>query len=85
MLQCQRHENNYPINTPELQMEAQRLYQAGAARWGTDESVFTQIFATRSQVEIAAIAKFYQETAHLIISQQLLACNKFWAFSRIQF
>ena len=63
MLQCQRHENDYPINTLELRSEAQRLYSAGAARWGTDESVFTQIFATRSQVEIAAIAKFYQEIA----------------------
>ena len=30
----------------ELQGEAQRLYQAGEAKWGTDESVFTQIFTT---------------------------------------
>ena len=37
MLQCQRHENNYPINEAELRMDAQRLYQAGAGRWGTDE------------------------------------------------
>jgi hypothetical protein len=63
MLQCQRHENNYPINTTELQSEAQRLYKAGAARWGTDESVFTQIFTTRSPAEIATIAQFYQQIA----------------------
>ena len=63
MLQCQRHENNYPINNAELQMEAQRLWQAGAARWGTDESIFTQIFATRSPCEIAVIAQFYRQLA----------------------
>ena len=63
MLQCQRHENNYPINMPELQMEAQRLYQAGAGRWGTDESVFTQIFSIRSPAEIATIAQCYRQIA----------------------
>ena len=63
MLQCQRHEVDYPINEQELRMEAQRLYSAGAGRWGTDESIFTQIFATRSPVEIAAIASFYQQIA----------------------
>ena len=63
MLQCQRHENDYPLNLPELQMEAQRLYQAGAGRWGTDESVFTRIFATRSPLEIATIAQNYRQIA----------------------
>ena len=46
-----------------LQSEAQRLYQAGAARWGTDESTFTQIFTTRSPLEIATIAQYYQQIA----------------------
>jgi annexin A7/11 len=63
MLQCQRHENDYPINEMELRMDAQRLYQAGVGRWGTDESIFTQIFATRSPVEIAVIARIYQQIA----------------------
>ena len=61
MLQCQRHENNYPINEAELRMDAQRLYQAGAGRWGTDESIFTQIFSTRSPLEIAMIATYYKQ------------------------
>jgi hypothetical protein len=30
MLQCQRHDFNYPLNNAELQSEAQRLYKAGA-------------------------------------------------------
>ena len=61
LLQCQRHDFSYPINTQDLQMEAQLLYQGGAARWGTDESVFTRIFTTRSPAEIAVIAQLYQK------------------------
>ena len=63
MLQCQRHEFNYPINNTELQGEAQRIYKAGAGRLGTDESVFTQIFTTRSPAEIAVISQFYKQIA----------------------
>ena len=61
LLQCQRHDFSYPINAQDLQMEAQLLYQGGAARWGTDESVFTRIFTTRSPAEIAVIAQLYQK------------------------
>ena len=60
MLQCQRHEFDYPINEAELRIDAQRLYQAGEGRWGTDESVFTHIFSTRSPAEIAVIAGMYK-------------------------
>ena len=63
MLQCQRHEFNYPLNNTELQAEAQRLYKSGAGRWGTDETTFTQIFTTRSPAEIATIAQFYKQIA----------------------
>ena len=63
MLQCQRHPFEYTVNIPECQNEAQQLYKAGAGRWGTDESVFTRIFSTRSPVEIAAIAQYYQQIA----------------------
>jgi len=61
LLQCQRHDFTYPINPQELQMEAHQLYQGGAARWGTDESVFTRIFTTRSPAEIAYIAQAYKQ------------------------
>jgi len=63
LLNCQRHDFTYPINQQELQMEAQQLYQGGAARWGTDEKVFTRIFTTRSPAEIAVIAQLYKSIA----------------------
>ena len=63
LLQCSRHDNSYPINQQELQMEAQQLYQGGAARWGTNENTFTRIFSTRSPTEIAVIAQLYQRIA----------------------
>ena len=61
LLQCQRHDFSYPINPQELQSEAHQLYQGGAARWGTDEEVFTRIFTLRSPAEIAYIAQAYQQ------------------------
>jgi annexin A7/11 len=61
LLQCQRHDNSYPLNPQELQMEAHQLYQGGAARWGTNEDVFTRIFTTRSPAEIAYIAQAYKQ------------------------
>jgi hypothetical protein len=71
MLQCQRHDFNYPINNAELQSEAQRLYKAGAGRWGTDETTFTQIFTTRSPAEIATIAQFYKQIAGVDLYESL--------------
>ena len=65
MLNCQRHDYNYPFNDQELQQEAQMLYKAGAGRWGTNESVFERIFTTRSPPEIARIAEFYQKIANV--------------------
>ena len=44
-------------------MEAQRLNEAGAGCLGTDESMFTRIFATRSPFEIAIIAQIYRQIA----------------------
>ena len=63
VLQCQRHENDYPINNDELQMEAQKLYSTGVEKWKKDDSIFTQLFSTRSPNEIAVIAQFYKQLA----------------------
>ena len=44
-------------------MGSQQLYRGGAARWGTDEEVFTRILATRSPAEIAVITDLYKKIA----------------------
>ena len=89
LLQCQRHDFSYPINPQELQMEAHQLYQGGSARWGTDESVFTRIFTTRSPAEIAYIAQAYQQISGMDLytalkkefssSAQKVLCSIFYA------
>ena len=63
ILECKRHPENYPINEQELQQEAQALYKAGAARLGTDESVFERIFSTRSAFEMQKISEYYKQVA----------------------
>ena len=61
ILQCQRHDNNFPVDQNVCYQEAQQLYSGGQGRWGTDEGIFTKIFATRSNMEIYYIAQSYQQ------------------------
>ena len=58
LLLAQRSENPIP-NQQQCMNDAQSLYKAGEARWGTDESIFNQIFSTRSRAEIACINQCY--------------------------
>ena len=58
LLYSQRSNNQVP-NQQQCMMDAQALYKAGEKRWGTDESVFNQIFSTRSNAEIACINQCY--------------------------
>ena len=66
MLQCQRHDMNYPINMAELQSEAQRLYKAGEGKWGTDEEIFTQIFTTRHHMKLRLYRNYINNMLELI-------------------
>ena len=59
LLLAQRSENQVP-NQQQCMMDAQSLYQAGEARWGTDEGIFNQIFSTRSRADIICINQCYQ-------------------------
>jgi annexin A7/11 len=58
LLQCNRSMNPNP--DPNMcQNDAQVLYKAGEGRWGTDESTFIRIFASRSAAEMAMINNCY--------------------------
>jgi annexin A7/11 len=62
LLQCNRSET-HQIDTSKLNADVKKLYDAGEGQWGTDESVFNMIFATRSPSELDYINTKYAETA----------------------
>ena len=67
LLQGNRSENTQP-NPTECAELAKQLYEAGEKKWGTDESVFKKIFATKSPMEFVLIAKSYHKlTGHTIL------------------
>jgi len=53
-------DENTPVDVAKAREEAQRLYQAGEAKLGTDESTFNAILATRSWAQIRQIMIEYQ-------------------------
>ena len=71
ILQCQRHDNSFMVDQGLCQSEAQQLYQAGQGRWGTDEGVFTRIFAQKSSMELATIASYYQQMSGMSLYQAI--------------
>ncbi|KAM3172397.1 hypothetical protein ACTXT7_014624 [Hymenolepis weldensis] len=59
MLQGQREENTN-VDMSQVTADAEQLYNAGEKRLGTEEAVFTRIFAQRSFEHIKAINEVYQ-------------------------
>jgi len=59
LIQSNRSTNQNPDEN-QCRADAQNLFEAGEGQWGTDESVFNQIFTLRSHNEIVEIAKHYQ-------------------------
>lgn len=53
-------DENTPVDIAKAREDAQRLYQAGEAKLGTDESTFNAILATRSWAQICQIMTEYQ-------------------------
>ncbi|XP_065887190.1 annexin-B12-like [Dysidea avara] len=58
LLQAKRDEST-TVDAAKAQADAQALYDAGEARWGTDESKFNEIFATRSYAHLQKVFQVY--------------------------
>merc|ERR1739838_1020457 len=56
----QRNEDS-EVDSDLVAKDVERLYEAGEARWGTDESAFNFVLATRSHRHIRAVAEAYEE------------------------
>ena len=62
IVQAQRQEND-EVDEAAAFADAQELYDAGEARWGTNETTFTLILARRSWIQLRAIIQAYEEIA----------------------
>uniref|UniRef100_K7GGQ3 Annexin n=1 Tax=Pelodiscus sinensis TaxID=13735 RepID=K7GGQ3_PELSI len=62
---CQGNRDENPsVNYQKAQEDAQRLYQAGEGKLGTDESCFNMILATRSFPQLKATVEAYSQIAN---------------------
>ncbi|TFK04013.1 Annexin A7 [Platysternon megacephalum] len=62
---CQgNRDENQSVNYQKAQEDAQRLYQAGEGKLGTDESCFNMILATRSFPQLKATVETYSKIAN---------------------
>jgi hypothetical protein len=60
IVQLKRSDNKKP-NVDECQQKAKKLQEGGVKKWGTDESVFSQILSTSSPEELICISQEYHK------------------------
>ncbi|CAH8513671.1 unnamed protein product [Schistosoma turkestanicum] len=62
LLQASREESTQ-VNPQMVRKDAEALYQAGEKKWGTDESKFIHVLATRSHEHIKALCRDYSNVS----------------------
>lgn len=70
LVTANRREDGY-VDIERARREAMELYQAGEARWGTDESKFNQVLCSQSHAQLRATFDEYQRIAHRSIQQSI--------------
>jgi len=60
-----------PVDIQKARADAQTLYQAGEARWGTDESRFNLILASRSFSHLRVVFQEYSKVCKYDIEQSI--------------
>lgn len=60
-----------PVDLERAKKDAKDLYQAGEARWGTDESKFNTILAARGYTHLAVVFKEYSKVCKYDIEQSI--------------
>eukprot|EP00043_Microstomoeca_roanoka_P021073 m.254851 g.254851 ORF g.254851 m.254851 type:complete len:548 (+) comp18742_c0_seq1:237-1880(+) len=71
LLAANRPPNSTPVNEAEARQDAKKLYDAGEARWGTDESTFNHILCARSFPQLRLIFKEYSKICKYDIIQSI--------------
>lgn len=59
------------VNLPQAKADAQRLYEAGEKRLGTDEAIFTKLFAQSSFEHLRQVFEEYKAVSGNTIEQAL--------------
>lgn len=62
---------NGPVDRAKAKADAQELYQAGEAKWGTDESKFNHILAARSYTHLRVMFDEYSKICKYDIEQSI--------------
>ena len=61
------------VDEAEAEAAAERLHEAGEARWGTSEEVFIEILAGASPRQAAAISRHYENKYDRSLAKAILA------------
>nr|CAX69693.1 Annexin A4 (Annexin IV) X) (35-beta calcimedin) (Carbohydrate-binding protein P33/P41) (P33/41) [Schistosoma japonicum] len=70
LLQAGRDESTQ-VDAQRVRKDAEALYEAGEKKWGTDESKFIQVFASRSHAHLRALCQEYNNVGKKTLEDAL--------------